>query len=390
MSDALEERLASRLQTLADTVDDDLAVPADLELQVQRRHRRSRRTRGWSSLAVAAAVVVVAAGAALVHRGSGHGSVRVESSPSSTTPAPTVDALLPGTVMLSARGTYVISLDATGHTNATEVTSHGTLTYARATADHRVVWYFSEKNGAKACGEVVLLNIAGSTTKIVTKAVTFDVSPDGTRIALYGAGNLADGDCTLVKPGGSGEIAVIDVANWDTSTVRIGNVSSLRWSPDGSYLVATSCGASGCNGLRKIDVPSALGRPLVAQPIPFGFPTPRPVRSVSAAFGPDGLYLLTSTGSGASGRQAVYRYVEPVITAPALVFSGADQWRVTQVIPTAATTYVVAARISVGGPPRTAPIWGLYRIVAGRLVWVRGLDDHPGTLTAVTPLAPGR
>jgi hypothetical protein len=48
--------------------------------------------------------------------------------------------------MLSARGRYVISLDTNGHTNATMVqTEHGDIEYARATDDHRALWYLSSR-----------------------------------------------------------------------------------------------------------------------------------------------------------------------------------------------------------------------------------------------------
>ena len=43
MRDTLEERLATRLRTLGDTVDDELPPPVDLELQVLRRRRARAR-----------------------------------------------------------------------------------------------------------------------------------------------------------------------------------------------------------------------------------------------------------------------------------------------------------------------------------------------------------
>src|SRR5476649_1994931 len=114
MRDALEERLASRLGTLGDTVADELPPPVDLEFQVLHRRRRAKTTRRWAGLSVAAAILVVAATSiAVVHATSGHGSIQVESS-SSTASAPVapLDSLQPGTVMLSSFGRYVVSLNA--------------------------------------------------------------------------------------------------------------------------------------------------------------------------------------------------------------------------------------------------------------------------------------
>ncbi|HEY5171421.1 MAG TPA: hypothetical protein VIK54_06810, partial [Acidimicrobiia bacterium] len=151
MRDALEERLAERFRTVGETVDDELPPPLDLELQVLRRRRRTQRSRRWSGLSAAAAIVAVATIVAVVHGTTGQGAIRIATS--STTTAPVHDSLQPGTVMLSARGRYVISLDAKGHTNATMVqVPHGDITYARATDDHGALWYLSLKHGPEACG----------------------------------------------------------------------------------------------------------------------------------------------------------------------------------------------------------------------------------------------
>jgi len=50
MRDTLEQQLAARLRSVGETIDDELAVPADLELQVKRRRRRVRSSRLWSGL----------------------------------------------------------------------------------------------------------------------------------------------------------------------------------------------------------------------------------------------------------------------------------------------------------------------------------------------------
>jgi hypothetical protein len=383
MRDLLEERLASRLQALGETVHDELPPPADLELRVARRRRRTRANRRWSSLAVAAAIVAAVASVALVQGTAGTGPVlHISTAPTSVAP-PVHDALQPGTVMLSARGHFVISLDEAGHQNATMVAvKDGNITYARSTDDHRTIWYLSLKHGTAACGDVVRANIDGNSSKIVAQAVAFDVSRDGTRLALYGAGNLADGKCAPVKSGTTGEIAVVDVATFESSTLPIGGVTSLRFAPDGSYLVAASCSAHRCEEARRIDVPSPLGASLVSEPMSFAAKVTSPVRATSVAFGGGAMFVLEPSPS-----DTIYRY-DPTRVGPApAVFVGAREWDVTQLVPTATGIDVVAARMPPGGEPG-ASSFGLYRVEAGRLVLVR-LLVAPGTLTDVRPLPRG-
>lgn len=337
-------------------------------------------------LAVAAAVVVAAASAALVEKSGGHGGVRIESS--STTapaPAPVRDSLQPGTVMLSARDRYVISLNTSGHQIATMVTApkDSSVTYARVTADHRAIWYLATKPGAQSCGEVVRANIDGNSSKIVTKAVAFDVSPDGTRLALYGAGDLSDGQCAPVKAGAQGEIAVVDVATFETSTLPIGAVTSLRWSPDGSYLAVTSCPAHGCNGVGRIDVPAELGAPLALTGSDRVF-SPNAVQSETLAFGPGGLYTLARSATA----ETIERYDPTTLSVPVPVFAGAEKWSIAEIVPTPTAMYVVATPVvTAPGKPPALGSPGLYRLVGGRLVLVRTLDG-PGILTPVAPFAP--
>jgi hypothetical protein len=389
MRDALEERLADRLRTLGDTVDDELRPPLDLELQVLRRRRRTRRSRRWSSLSVAAAIVTVATIVAVVHGTTGQGAIRIATSP--TTAEPVRDSLQPGTVLLSARGRYVVSLDAKGHTNATMVTvQHGVITYARATDDHGALWYLSLKKGADTCGDVVRADIDGRTSTIVTHAVAFDVSPDGSRLALYGAGDLAHDRCSPVRAGSQAHIVVLDLTRRASSALPIGSVTSLRWSPDGSYLVAVSCPAGGCEGFRTIDVPLQLGAPLTVAPGGWSSYPPRSIKSARVAFGPDGLYMLETIGPAEGRSTATVRIdrVDPRAVRPPVTIFSSNQWDVSQVVPTAAGTYVVAAPLSVTLPTSEGEAGhpGLYLVRAGRLTFVRSLTD-PGTLTPVPPLA---
>lgn len=390
MRDPLEEHLATRLGTLGETVGDELAPPADLELQVLRRRRHSRRARRWSGLAVAAAVVIVTTSVAVVHGSSGHGSLRVESSSTTRATVPLLDALQPGTAMLSARGQYVLSLDSGGHQNATMIkVKLGNITYARATDDHRELWYLSLKNGTKACGDVVRADIdRGNSSTIVTRAVTFDVSPDGSRLALYGTGDLAHGQCAPVHPGSAGSVVVVDQATATSSSVRLSDVTSLRWSPDSSFLVASTCGAYEC-GFRRIGVPPVLPAPLsVSEGTSAGFARIPSGSADRIVFGPDGLYELAQTvapglvSAAPSVTQSISRYDPQTLGSPQVVFRGGSKWDVAQVVPTGTATFVIAA------PTATPKAPGLYRVVSGRLELVRTLDA-PGTITPVAPFSPG-
>ena len=387
MRDVLEERLATHLHTLGETVADELPLPVDLELQVVRRRRRARAKRRWSSVGVAAAIIAAVSVVAIAHGTTGRGSLRIATS--STTPAPVHDALQPGTVMLAARGRYVISLDERGHTNATMVQAeHGDITYARATADHRALWYLSLKKGSKACGDVVRADIDGRASKIVTNAVAFDVSPDGSRLALYGAGDLAHDHCSPVTAGVQGRIVVFDLASRSSSALTVGSVTSMRWSPDGSYLLSVSCSRVGCAGWKRIDVPKELGGRLVAAPGRSGTTPARPLRALSAEFAPDGLYALAETARPRNPSVVavtIDRYDTSTLRTVTPVYAGSG-WEVSQLIPTTTGTYVVAtpAPSNPEQLPKSATA-GLYRIRAGRLVLVRTLTD-PGTLTPVAPI----
>ncbi len=399
MRDALEERLATRLGALGATVDDELPPPVDLELQVVRRRRRTKTTRRWAGLSVAAAIVVVAAtSVAAVHGTSRHGSIQVESSSTTAAaPAPPVDSLQPGTVMLSARGHYVISLDAGGRQNATMVTVKvGEIVYARATDDHRQIWYLSLKKGRGACGDVVRADIdRGNVTTIVKHAVAFDVSPDGSQLALYGAGDLANGECKPVTATAQGRIVVVDLSSGMASSTTVGSITSMRWSADSSYLASISCSSNLCGGVDIFDLPDPPGAPLVAEPGSVSTYPAQLVHSASLASGLGGVYAVENTSpypnqSNPAAAGARVDRIDPrvVAHAPTLVFEGGDRWKVSQVVPTSAGTYVVAAPVTKTAKARTVGHVGLYRIVGGRLVFVRGLDA-PGTLTSVPSLAPG-
>jgi hypothetical protein len=393
MRDGLEDRLTSRLQALADTVDDELPTPVDLELRVRRHRRQKRAARRWSSLAVAAAIVTAVTTVAVVHGTNGHDAIRIATSPT-TSAIPVSDSLQPGTVMLAAGGRYVQTLDAIGRGNATMVAAGpgSNIVYSRATHDHRHIWYLSLRDGKNACGEVVRADVDGRGSTIVTKAVSFDVSPDGSRLALYGGGDVAHGHCSPVKAGSSGELAVVDAtapAASKASTLSVRNLTSLRWSPDGSYLAAVSCPVAGCEQFGTIDVPGELGAPLTLPAAARTSHSARSIRAASMEFGPDGLYIIEGNVAVAGRSTAIQRIdrVDARAAQPVTIFSS-NTWSISQIVPTDAGTYVVAGRTH-KGPPASGDGPGLYRIQAGKLVLVRYLPDPADTLTSVTPLADG-
>jgi hypothetical protein len=385
MRDLLEQRLATRLREIADTVPDDVAVPLDLQLRVHREQRSTRRVRRWPA-AAAAAVLVAVAGSLVVARGtSGHDSVRVGASPS--TAAPVHDALDSGTVLLGAYGHFVVSLDARGRRSETMVSGHGEISYARATDSHHALWYLSRRGGS-GCADVVRADIDGHSSTVVARAVTFDVSRDGSRLALYGAGDLAHDECSPVHAVGTGRVVVVDLATRESSAVALDGVTSLRWSVDGSSVVAVRCGSGGCSAAR-LDVPAVPGAAL-ALTGDAGLTAPAGVTE-SVEFGFDGVYVLRSSSDAASGRPVgtIDRYVADGAAAPLRLFDGSGRWRLQQVVPTATGTYVVAApgnRPGEGGDSGSG--LGLYRLVDGRLVLVRPMSG-PVALTAVNPLPAG-
>src|SRR5262245_60271695 len=238
MHDVIEQRLAARLREIGEAVPDDIVVPADLQLRVHREQRRVRRARRWPAVAAAAGVVALVGSLAAVRGAAHHDSVRVGSS-SPTRAAD--DALHPGTVMLSSYDHYVVSLDRNGRRNETMVVSPGVISYARATDTHHAIWYLSHRGGSRTCGEVVRADVDGQTSTIVARAVAFDVSHDGSRLALYGAGDLAHDQCAPVRGPGTGRVVVVDLTTLRSSTVALDGVTSLRWSLDGSSVMAVRC-----------------------------------------------------------------------------------------------------------------------------------------------------
>jgi hypothetical protein len=367
MRDVLEERLAARLRDLGDVTPVELEPPADLNLRVRRRKRRTRVVTRWVGLGIAAAAIIGVTTATVLQGTTGRPGVDVSVHPPAAAPH---DALPAGTVLLAAKGRDVVALDATGHTLATMIhAERGAIQYAQVTADHRWLWYLSRK-GAGACADVVRADIDGRTSKIVTQAAGFAISPDGSRLALFGAGDIAHHACIVPGAVHPTRVVVEDVNTGQTSALADATeITGLQWAPGGTDLIALSCTPTQCNPLQRIDVPSDLRLPLVRHDALFDSTS----RSSSAAFGADGLYVLQTSARG----QAVATYDPQTFELADTLLTIDARWRVLQVAPTDTTTFVVVAA------DHRHP--SLYEInTSRRLQLVRSTD--PGVLTPVFPL----
>jgi hypothetical protein len=175
------------------------------------------------------------------------------------------------------------------------------------------------------------------------------------------------------------------------SSTTVGSIASMRWSPDSTYLATVSCSSNRCGGVDIFDLSDPPDAPLVAEAGAWTTYPVQLVNSASLASGPGGVYAVESTSpypkqSDPAPAGARIDRVDPRARAqtPTLVFEGGDRWKVSQVVPTAATTYVVAAPVTTKAKTRLVGAEGLYRIVAGKLVFVR---SFAGTATLV-PVAP--
>ena len=170
-------------------------------------------------------------------------------------------------------------------------------------------------------------------------------------------------------------IVVEDLATAQSSALDASKITNLRWAPDGAYLVGLRCSGAPCDPLERIDVPRDLRLSLVRND---GFAAVPVTRSI-ASFGADGLYVveLADPATPTHG-QTVDAYDPRTLEYSGLRLATDGHWTVSQVAPTATTTYVVASR--------EGRAIGLYRVAPGRhLVLVRPID--PGVLTPVFPLA---
>jgi len=385
MPDALEQRLAAGLQAVADTVSDDLAPPADLEQRVAKVRSRRRGMTLLAALSAAAAVVIAAlAIAAITGRPPAPNRVDVNG------PGSTADPLAAGTVMLDSRSSFVVAVGADGSQVATLVNAaRGVIIDAQLTTDHRWIWYLSVAKTKKAgaeCGEVVRADILRGTSTIVAHAVSFAISPDGTRLALAGGGDGAGAACLpLTDAAVRARVAVTDLASQARSTwtdavgPRVNAFNQMRWSNDGRSIVTRVCAAT-CASIVAYDVPANLGAPLQLRTLDrSGFLGEQP----SAAFGPDGRLFVLERNVAAEWRDHVQSLV--VYDAATLAHPTADlrvdfHWDLKEVVPTEVATFVVGTERSESGQA-TRPT-ALYRVEHGNLVAVKTFADF-GVLTPV-------
>jgi hypothetical protein len=349
MRDVLEDELATRLRNLGAVMPVELEPPADLETRVARAKKSARGRRSVAVLAIAAVFfVVVAFGTVLDGRTGDVAPVAV---------APVNDPLPKGTVMLGAKGRYVTARDASGKVLATMVTTtHGNVLDAQVTADHKTIFY-RVTDPTSPCDKIARADIDGRTSQFVARGDTFAISPDGTRLAVSGYGDLASRSCSRA---GAGTVAVLDFTN-DSTTAKSGAVyDSLVW--DNGVLVARACTGSDC------------GR----------------VVAWHALWNEE--QLLASTAQLiARGSRGIYRVDPPrysggpwtvnvtpgdVTASPVRLAEIASGWTISGVVPTDADVFVSAT-----APGQTTP--ALYRVVDGSLEFVRATD-----IGAASPVFP--
>ncbi|HVJ97205.1 MAG TPA: hypothetical protein VNC41_10285 [Acidimicrobiia bacterium] len=350
MRDVLEDQLAARLRDLGDVVPTELEPPADLDTRVQAAKKAVRVRRSGAVLAVAAVfLVVVAIGTVLDGRTGDDAPVSV---------APATDPLPEGTVMLGAKGRYVTARDATGKVLATMVTTtHGNVLDAQVTADHKTIFY-RVTDPTSPCDKIARADINGRTSQFVARGDAFAISPDGTRLAVSGYGDLASRSCSRA---GAGTVAVLDFTN-DSTTAKSGAVyDSLVW--DNDVLVARACTGSDC------------GR----------------VVAWHALWNEEQL-LANTAQLIARGSRGIYRVDPPrysggpwtvnvtpgdLTASPVRLAEIASAWTISGVVPTDADVFVSAT-----APGQTTP--ALYRVVDGSLEFVRATDV--GAASPVFPI----
>ncbi|HYL52389.1 MAG TPA: hypothetical protein VEZ15_10495 [Acidimicrobiia bacterium] len=385
MPDALERHLAAGLQAVAGTVPDDLAPPPGLEQRVAKVRNRRRGVTLLAALSAVAAVVIAALTIAAI-TGPAPAPNRVDVSG----PGSTADPLVAGTVMLDSRASFVVAVGADGSQVATLVNAaRGVIVDAQLTRDHRWLWYLSvakTKQAGAECGEVVRADIMRGTSTIVAHAVSFAISPDGTRLALAGGGDGAGPAClSLTGAAARASVVVTDLASQARSTwtdevgPRVTAFNQMRWSNDGRSIVTRIC-AKTCASLVAYDVPANLGAPLHSRTLDrSGFPGETP----SAAFGPDGSLFVLERNVAADWRdhvQSLVVYDAATLAHPTTELRVDFHWDLKEVVPTEAGTFVVVTERSETGQA-TGPT-ALYRVEHGNLVAVKRFADF-GVVTPV-------
>ena len=134
----------------------------------------------------------------------------------------------------------------------------------------------------------VLDTRTGRTRLLVSKAAAPAWSPDGRLIAFLGAGSRP---LRVVRPDGTGERSLFDRSQLERGT-RFMSMLGPTWSPDGRQIAFTlySYGKLNSFGERQLVVPRTGGTPRELSCGPSSAP-PGPVR-----WSPDGTALLASSG----------------------------------------------------------------------------------------------
>ncbi len=384
MRDTLEQRLAAGLQRVGDDVPDDLDPPADLEHRVASVRNRRRGVARLAMLSAAAIVTVALATVVVAGRGPAPNRVDVDGPPE------VADPLAAGTVMLDSRASFVVAVGADGGQIATLVNAgRGTIIDAQLTSDHRWLWYLSVAKTKKAgveCGEVVRADIRRGTSAIVARAVSFAISPDGSRLALAGGGDFAGGACVaLTDVTVPARVVVTDLATearstWtDQGSPRVRAFNQMRWSNDGRTLVTRICDET-CESLVAYAVPESLGSSMHFRIVDrSGFLGVRP----SATFGPDGRLFVLERNVAARWKdhvQSVVVYDGVTSDRPTTLLRVGFGWDLKEVVPTEVGTFVVGRARDASG--RVAGPTALYRVEHGTLVRVKTFGDF-GVLTPV-------
>ncbi len=344
MSDELERDLVVRLRALGDAVPDHFDAPAELETRVLRRRRVRRRRAGAASVAIALAVGAGVVVAASVSAPPSRSSVNV-ASPGRVT----ADQIDPSVVLLDAKGRFVVGLDAGGHQRETLVAATtGQVVDAQVTADHSTIWYLSVsgKPGVD-CGNVVRADVTTGASRIMFHSVAFAIDPAGGRIALAGAGNLAQGKCTTTASGA--HVSIVSLTKSESDSLPVARPpSTLRWSTDGTTIAAQTCSPISCS------VATFRAAPLA--------PITTIANSSAPMWGSDGLYVVQPR---AKGSVAVVR---------------------TNSLARSQSTLYVAPTKSLVALPTTAGLFafGLVGVASPTLL---SIGPGPGGVSVATPIA---
>ena len=147
-------------------------------------------------------------------------------------------------------------------------------------------------------GDLYTMPVAGGQATAITHGLAFDAqprfSPDGKRVAF-----VSD------RTGGD-NVWLLDLATGDTTQLTKGNDNayvSPEWSPDGKYVVVSrSTTLFGTAKLQLFHVDGGSGIPLIR--------TPATLKTLGAAFTPDGRYIWYAARNGDWHYNAIYPQYE--------------------------------------------------------------------------------